>query len=350
MVSCIYCSAPFDRIPSTPPNSAIMACPKCKNPSALFFDGTAWKSEITRGWQDLRATSQQESIGSQVLNAALKASEQLPVLPAVAHRIMEMVRDPDVVIGDITELIRTDAVIAMRILRLANSPLYAGLSEIKDLHAACVRLGMKTVAGVVHAIANGRLYVTRDPNFQEMMQSLWRHALATAYCASELSAMLAQPQKDVFFVAGLVHDVGKVVLLDLVSNVLPRDEESAVKTLRQSKELLLEVMEIYHPLIGLHVVQHWNLPSDFGIATFCHEQPDYAPNESWLMLSHIIAFSSAVATVSGFGIKKENEAISLLSHPSTKFLGLSDIKIASLRVNLEDRVKTLLDVVPACAA
>ncbi|HOJ32095.1 MAG TPA: HDOD domain-containing protein [Candidatus Hydrogenedentes bacterium] len=348
MVSCIYCSTPFERVPSAPPNSAIMACKNCLNPCVLFFDGTAWKSEIPRGWQDLRTVSANESIGLQVLSAALKASEQLPVLPAVAHRIMEMVRDPDVVIGDITELIRTDAVIAMKILRLANSPLYAGLSEIKDLHAACVRLGMKTVAGVVHAIANGRLYVTRDPHYQEMMQTLWQHALATAYCASELSMMLAQPQKDVYFIAGLVHDVGKVVLLDLVSNVLPRDEAPVIRTLRQSRDLLLEVMDIYHPLIGLHVVQQWNLPSDFGIATFFHEQPDFAPNEAWLMLSHIIAFSSAVATVSGFGLKNEN--ISLLSLPSTKFLGLSDIKIASLRVNLEDKVKTLLEVAPPSAA
>jgi len=343
MISCCYCSNALDKLTTSSAVPSLAACPQCFNPIVLSPENGTWNCQTPKLWQDIRTSGPEDSIGRQILKICIESVDQLPVLPSIAHRITEIVRDPNTVIGDITEIIKSDPVIAMRILRVANSAMYAGLSEIKDLHAACVRLGMKTVVGIVHAIGNGRLYVTQEPAFRAMMQNLWRHALATAYCAGELAMSLAQPNKDVFFIAGLIHDIGKVAMLDAVSNVLHNRELPAVKALRASEKLLAEVMETYHPLIGLHIVQFWNLPADFRVIAFCHENLDAIPSDTWTVLNNVVTLSSVIANVSGYGLETADNNTSLVGHPATKSLGLTDIKIAALRVKLEDNVNALLE-------
>ena len=175
------------------------------------------------------------------------------------------------------------------------------------------------------------------------MTNLWRHAVASAHCAHEIGAMLAEPHAEVLFVAGLVHDIGKVLLLDLVANPLNDAKVSAgIETLKQSPELIEEFIEDYSSLIGLHIVQHWELPPEFAIATFCQGHIECVPDDSWLSLVHIVGLGSAIAEASGFGIS--GEPPSLLGHPATKFLGLNDLKLATLRVDLEEKIQPLVEV------
>lgn len=342
MPACPYCAEPLKQKPIAADHAVLAACLRCMNPFTLQPDGATWRSSPVKGGHDFRQAAQEGSIAAELMKLVPEAVEQLPVLPEIAHRVMAMVHDPDAVIDDLAKAISQDQIIAMKVLRLANSAMYAGLTEIKDLQAACIRLGMKNIANVVQAVAGGRMYATQDAAYRKMMEDLWRHALASAHCASEVATLLAQPRSDVFFVAGLVHDIGKVLLLDLAANPALRRNAPVLEGVRQSPQLLEEVMGAYHCLLGLHIVQHWNLPPDFGVAVFCHEDPESVPDDAWLILAHAVALASAVADASGFGLTTAPP--SLLSFPSTKFLGLSDTKLAALRVNLEDRIEPLLKV------
>jgi hypothetical protein len=101
------------------------------------------------------------------------------------------------------------------------------------------------------------------------------------------------------------------------------------------------VIDGYHTLVGLQICLRWNLPPEFGVTTFCHDRLQSIPDDSWLPPVHVIALGSAEATVSGSGAR--DAGISLLSLPSTKFLGLNDIKLASLRIDLEEKLEALID-------
>jgi len=339
MVTCPFCSESLP-VAAKPAERAILAaCDHCMNPVVLRSDAAGLQAVAPQGVRDIREIAKGESIGAEVLKAFPKAVERLPVLPEIAHRVMAMTRDPEVSMQDLAEAIMQDQVIALRILQLANSSLYGGLTEIKDLNAACARLGMKNISNTVLAIANGHLYKTKKPAYRDMMQRLWRHALATAHCASQLAIMLAEPGSDTLFVAGLIHDVGMVLLLDVVS----QQGSKITAILQQSPELLDEVLESYHALLGFHIVHHWELPAEFAITTFCHEQVEAVPDDSWRAMVHIVALASDLADVSGFGLHESD--VSLLTHPSTKFLGLNDMKLASLRVDIEDKLAPLLDII-----
>ncbi|MCX5769839.1 MAG: HDOD domain-containing protein [Candidatus Hydrogenedentes bacterium] len=339
MFICPFCSATSEMIRKPGGRAAFAACKTCLNPVVVKFRNGVYEANAIAMLADMRQAIAQNSIGGDLLQKLPENVERLPVLPQIAHRIMSLVQDPDSSASDLAEVIGQDQVIALKVLQLANSAYYSGLSEIADLSAACARLGMKTVASSVQAIVASQLYTNKNPQNQAVMQNLWRHALGTAYCASDIASMLAEPHSDVFFVAGLVHDIGKLLIFDIVSN----NRVSSTRALLDSPELLQEVMDGYHALVGLHIVQHWGLPAEFGVTTFCHDKLDAVPDTGWLTLVHTVALANAIANACGYGLGKKN--VSLLGLASSKFLNIKDTRLASLRVDLEDKLAPLLQII-----
>src|SRR5690606_16516346 len=127
-------------------------------------------------------------------------------------------------------------------------------------------IGLKNTADTVNAIAASGIFRAGQPGYVEYMRSLWRHAIASAHCASEIAIFTAEPDTEFMYAAALVHDVGKVLLLDIITN----GRGPALDRVRESKELFGEIMASYHGLMGLHVIQHWNLPPEFAVTTYCH--------------------------------------------------------------------------------
>ncbi|MCC6488014.1 MAG: HDOD domain-containing protein [Candidatus Hydrogenedentes bacterium] len=251
---------------------------------------------------------------------------------------MQLLRDPESTLKDIAETIRQDQAIAVKILQLANSALYGGLSTISNLDAACARLGTRTVANAVQAVANGNLYVTGHKEFRELMRSYWVHAVATAHCANQIATAIAEPRGDALFVAGLIHDIGAVVLLDIIAST----RRGVLGELHGSPELVNEVLASYSHVVGLHVVHHWKLPPLFAVTTYFHHAPDLVMSEELRTATHVVCLANAVAEASGFGV--DDGKVSLVTHQSAKYLGLSDIKLAVMRADLEDAIKPLLAI------
>lgn len=338
MLLCPYCSGTVEHNVRLSDRAILVGCSHCMNPFVVAPEGGKPKPSVLKGGLDVRQMAQPGSVGAAVFEALPAAMEALPVLPEIAQRVMQMTHDPDVGMKDLAKVIREDQVITLKLLKLANSAVYGGLTEIKDLDAACARLGMANVAGTVVAIANSNMYRAKSPRHKTMMQGLWRHALASAHCAGQLATAMAEPGVDTLFVAGLIHDVGKVLLLHLAAD----ETHAAIAPLRASDELFDEVMRVFHAILGFYMTQQWNLPAEFGITTFCHENLETIPDEDWVTAVHIVALASALATQSGCGLEAPTDT--LLNHPSCQFLGLNDIKLAGLRVDLEDKLQALLEV------
>jgi putative nucleotidyltransferase with HDIG domain len=342
MALCPYCETPVESLPGRCEIPVLDACTACMNPFVRYQEGVEQLTRPAKGVRDIRETAQGESIGAVILKNLTSAIERIPMLPEIAQQVLAMTSDPEVSMQDMAEIITQDPVLAGKILQVSNSALYGGLTEIKDLQAACARLGMKNICNTVQTIAGGNMFSISNPEYRDMLRKVWHHALASAHGASQLAIQLAEPHAEILFAAGLLHDIGKVALIDIIAN----DDAPAAEMLRGSAELLLEVLEGYHALIGLHIVKRWKLPAEFRVATYCHEHSAATPHEDWLPIVHIVALASEVAAATGFGFAADEDT-SLINHASARYFGLNDIKLATLRVDVEDKVGKMTEIFAA---
>jgi HD-like signal output (HDOD) protein len=339
-MNCPYCDASIPSVAIQSESASLYACQGCLNPVVIeWVDNNSVTRPIPHT-KDIRHVASEGSVAAEIFSLLPKAIENLAVLPEISQRILAMTGDQDISMSDLAAVVSEDQATTIGVLKLANSAAHRGFNEVKDLDSACTRLGMKRISNTVQAIANGNLYETKDARLQELMQKLWQHAIATAHFAGGLATMLVEPNGQMLFVAGLIHDIGKVVLLDIIAT----GKSSALKELRKSEEIFDEIMRNFHPLVGLHVVQAWGLPPEFRISTYCHFDPALTPGIETLRMVHITAMANAIAKASGFEGTEEEEPF-LSSHPSARQLNLNDIKLASLRVDLAEQLEALIETV-----
>lgn len=339
MSTCPLCQSPLECGDTTGGSTSLLICTSCFNPLLVEWQGAATIASPLPNAADVRRIAPPGSIGADLLAQALGNLDNLPILPEISQRILRLLKDPEFNVTQLAAMIKEDTVIALAIMKQANSAAFGGLHEIRDLNAACSRLGMRTIANTVQIVANRNLFVTGNAALKRSMERLWRHSVATAHCANEIARLIMLPNLESIFLAGLIHDVGKVMLLELVAS----PKSTVVRSLQNNPQLLTEVLENLHPLLGLFICQGWSLPPNFRAAVYFHHSPASCPVKDWIQAIHIVALANTLAKVEGYGMSEGPTETFLASHPSTIALGLSDIKLAMLRVDLNDKLEALFE-------
>ncbi len=183
---------------------------------------------------------------------------ELPSLSIVVSQLLTLLQRDDVAMAELMEEISRDQGLAARILRIANSPFYGLSSHIGSLTDAGAMLGVHTLSNIVTAAGiMGQFPPTADESFDRL--SFWKHAIGVGVCARVL-ARHGGLDAEVAFTAGLLHDIGKLVMAayfeDDFSQVLVyRDEHDCL--LRDAEQA---VLGFDHTVIGARVARHWKLP------------------------------------------------------------------------------------------
>jgi HD-like signal output (HDOD) protein len=216
------------------------------------------------------------------MNAALEHSlEQviasgnldLPVLPAVAARVMELTRDPDSSAADLAALVQSDQTLAGYIMRVANSAAYAGRDPMQTLQQAITRLGMQQISQMALTMIVGEVLLKLDKQTEAIVAGLWRTSLGTAAWSREIARMLRE-NTETTFLSGLLHEIGKPVALHTVVAVA---QEQA---LALDEDDLVALMNRYHRSIGASLASAWRLPESV-IETINHiDDHSAAPSAS----------------------------------------------------------------------
>lgn len=213
---------------------------------------------------------------SDFLEQALGNQVNIPTLPAVVQRINRMMADPEVGLRDLGREIAKDAPIATKVLRIANSAFY-GLREkvVSTEHAASV-LGLRVLKNIVlqaSVIAQFE-HLAKQGGFD--LDAQWNHSIQTARLAQELTRASGQEfalGPDEFYSCGLLHDIGKVVLLDN----LTKDYLVVIEKARKAGAPLFETEDeelgFDHAAIGARVAERWGLPQVLVNAIGRHHEP-----------------------------------------------------------------------------
>ncbi len=186
--------------------------------------------------------------------------EKLPTLPVVVTRINAMVQNPKTSAREVGAAIAADPSLSSRVLRLVNSAYFGFPSQISSVGHATTILGFNAIQNLALTATMFQLF--RDKGEEELFdrRAFWEHSLGVGVICRMLAERVRYPDKEEAFTAGLIHDIGKIVLDQNV-----HEEFKAVMALCRSQNILLyeaesKVLGLTHANVGYILAQKWNLP------------------------------------------------------------------------------------------
>ena len=177
----------------------------------------------------------------------------LPPLPQVASRAITLVEDPETTTGQLTDLLSSDTALAARVLKIANSAMFSRQREINTLSQAIMVIGFKALKGIVVAATLRQL--NRKQGKTE--ETVWANSMCTAMSSHIIAQKLKKPYMDECFLLGLLHDLGKLVLIRQTSEEY-KEIVNRVKNGSTFVDAETDVLGFAHPLIGALVAKKWN--------------------------------------------------------------------------------------------
>lgn len=223
---------------------------------------------------------------------------ELPMLPAVAGEVISMCDVADTDAAKLSEVLHRDPTLAGHVLRVANSSLYMAQVPIVSLQQAISRLGFRTLSEIAMTVAmNQRIFGSQS--HQDVMEVLWQHSVAAGQFAKEI-ARIRRRNVESAFLCGLLHDVGKPVVLSLL------DDAARQFKIRFSLLALHAAMQEFHLLAGAALADRWRLPKQVVETVFYHHDYDSAPSCGEAAMQTCLADHLAqLVVVSGEGFAEE---------------------------------------------
>lgn len=213
-------------------------------------------------------------ISTKLRNQIITQVNGLPTFPQTTLELIEMCGHPEIPISKIADRIRTDAALTADLLKLANSAGFAARGRAENINDAIVRIGIKNLKFMLIAASSRTILEQRFKKFE----SIWQHCFQTAFYARNIARELKLSSiEDQVFICGLLHDMGKIVLLtvDLTMTNLIADivEQHRIRTTTVIEEISIGIS---HSSIGKLLADKWNF-SDFLIQGIeFHHSPNLA--------------------------------------------------------------------------
>lgn len=216
----------------------------------------------------------------------LAAIETVPALPIVVTQILAQTSEAGTSVRDLERLIGQDMVIAGRLLELVNSPFYGLPNKVGSLGQAAAIIGLRSLRSLVIAASASRIMAANMTGYGFVSRGLWRNAVVVAGLSREVAACcgLAREQADEYFVAGLLRDVGLLVLgpfLDRAGLRLPPPSGAQDIIVHEREALGFD-----HCWAGERITERWDLPEDIRFVTARHHR---VPRDVGAERLHLVA-------------------------------------------------------------
>ncbi len=226
---------------------------------------------------------------------------ELPASPAIVSSLMSLTSDLDSTVDDVSKVLSSDQSLTARVLKLSNSPYYGRAKGVASLEDAIFLLGFFTVRSMVIATSAHQIYNRGGGGGNEA--KLWRHSLSTAVASRQIARRIKHPGKDEIFIAALLHDIGKLVMLEKLSGRYL----NIVRDVEQGEGEFVDVerreLGFDHTNVAVSLLRLWSFPENLIDAVSAHHDlPDLEEGQP-VPMSYVINLGNYMAKKMGVGFE-----------------------------------------------
>lgn len=264
--------------------------------------------DMASGRFDIQPAGYRQSTGPSVLDppdpeVIVESLDQIKPIPQVALKLLRMTSEPDYDIDSVTQEIRQDQVISARIMKLVNSAMFATRRSIDSLDHALVYLGREMLVKLILSAAMDGFYGQSEMGYSLCKGGLFHHATGCAHVAEALARKTGKVEPGIAYTAGLLHDIGKVVLDQYVGNTYPLFYRKVIDENLSALATEHQLFGVDHTHIGQLLATRWTFPPSLIDIIRHHHHPEGAKRHS--MLGRIVYLADLLMSRFNIGLELE---------------------------------------------
>lgn len=264
----------------------------------------------------------------------LATTPEVRPFPAAVSQLLAACQNPNAGGAVFESIIECDPGLSVRLLRLANSPLFSPVNQVNSIAHATSLLGLRKLKSLAISIAGASMFSVGEAA-QQQRRELWTHSLGCAAVARELSAYVPDLSAEDAFLAGVFHDVGKLFFLDFTP-----DEYEAIQNAYSGNALIeheATLLGATHEDVGLTSAHAWDLPKEIKAAIGWHHRPTEAT--VYPEVAKAVGFSDRLARNWAIGSPTMLDPELQIQVSST--YGLNEEQLESIRVKTNESYDSL---------
>jgi HD-like signal output (HDOD) protein len=267
--------------------------------------------------------------------------QEIPPLPDLVIRLLEMCRDTTVAPRDIVEVIRHDPAITMKVLRLCNSTYYGLPRKVTSLQEAMVFIGTDALVNFVLAGYLSGYYASENKGYGLEKGQLWRNAVGTAICAQRVAERVDPTLSGSAFTCGLLHCIGKIILNTYVADSFSKIQDFVERTGTPFDLAEKKIIGYTHSEVGAALAEHWGLPNEIIESIRYYACPLKAPTAQKLVC--IVHVGSILCVTFGIGVGSDGLAY-VFHTGALEYLNIPSEDLFNLSVEICDQFKRAEDL------
>lgn len=236
-----------------------------------------------------------------------KKIDSFPALPSIVAQVLEVTNNPESSSADLMEVVQPDPSMCTAILKVANSALFGQPKKVSSLERAITLLGFNEVESIVLGKSVVSTFQATLKGYEKELESFWQHSF-TCGLAAKIIAVHLNLSSGQFFMAGLIHDIGKLAML---LSFPEKYGSSGLLTRYSDPEALVEEKRLFgitHEVVGGKLLQKWNFPNKLLFAIGFHHNPGSAPKQNGYPLVIQLADAMSLLCLAPEQLQEEEDA------------------------------------------
>ncbi len=278
-----------------------------------------------------------ENLLAQTINIS-----EIPALPEAARWAIYTTLTMDISAEDLSKIIKANPSLALKILKISNSPVYTRDTPVATIKDAIILLGYKTIKGIILSVTIKDLFTEKQSGWFNY-KGFWLHSIATAFVSGEIAKLINYTPDDTVYAAGLLHDIGKIIFL------LSTEEQyfEVIETIENENLTFnraeMKIFGFDHTDVADFLFGHWKLPEKLILPIQEHHKQALSQPGGYTTASHILKISNEIAHIAGFP-SHNNEPAYEVSETILLTLGIINEDLDIILQNLKKNIASLVDI------